>query len=140
MLCLLSEPNLCLLSWLFYILSTKLHTGIGNGGCKHFSICRSSFILTLLPAPLWRPSHSLQFIRSRLLQHGSPTGCGSSRTTCSGMGSSVWAAIHDRSLLQSRLSMFTWFFWEHLPAVVWRFLGATMWMSLPVMSFMGCRR
>lgn len=111
MLHLLSGLTLCLPSWLFYILSTKLYTGVGNG--VENTSAHAEFPLSLCFSLLHYGVFSicnLQFIRNRLLQHGFPRGCNSSWTTCSRMRSFVWALIHARSLLQPRLSMLTCFF------------------------------
>lgn len=45
------------------------------------------------------PSQRLQTLRNRLLQYGYPEGHRSCQKTCSGMGSSPWAAAPARSLL-----------------------------------------
>lgn len=81
--------------------------------------------------------------------------CSSSGTDCSSMGSPEVAILPGQLALEcaplyglrsmpgvcSSLGFpcSLAFFREHLPAVVWRLLGAVVWMSLPAMSFMGCR-
>lgn len=74
-------------------------------------------------APAWVPQR-LQFFLDNLLQNA---------LLC--MGSNPCQEFAPAQAFHAHLL----FFRERLPAVVWRLLGAVVWMSLPAMSFMGCR-